>query len=141
MRNSPNPGLGLAILRVVIGVIFVAHGWTKLFGGMEGTIGFFGSLGIPAPTLAAWFVALLETGGGALLIVGLMVTPIALLLAVQMVVAIVLVHIPNGFFVIGPGTGGYSFSLLVAAGLVALVLAGPGNWTLANRMQKDVLEA
>ena len=141
MRNSPNPGLGLAVLRVVIGVIFIAHGSTKLFGGMEGTIGFFGSLGIPLPTLAAWFIALLETGGGALLIVGLFVTPIALLLVAHMVTGIFLVHIPNGFFVIGPGSGGYSFNMLLAAGLIALIFAGSGNWTLANRMQKDVVEA
>ena len=141
MRNAPNPGLGLAILRIVIGIIFIAHGSTKLFGGMEGTVGYFASLGIPAPTLAAWFIALLETGGGALLTIGLFVTPIALLLIAHMVTGIFLVHVPNGFFVVGPGTGGISFNLLLAAGLLTLIFAGAGNWTLANLVQKDVVEA
>ncbi|MDX1578403.1 MAG: DoxX family protein [Gemmatimonadota bacterium] len=138
MKEGPNPGVGLAILRIVIGIIFLAHGGQKLTGGLEGTIGFFGQLGIPLPTLAAWFIALLETLGGVALIVGYLVTPIAVLLAIHMVMGIFLVHLSNGFWVIGPGTGGIEFNLVLAAGLLALVFAGAGTWSLQERFQKDI---
>lgn len=141
MNRGINPGLGLGILRIVLGVIFIAHGWGKVFGGIGDTAGFFGSLGIPLPTVAAWGIALLETGGGALLVLGLFVTPLAILFVLHMLAGIFLVHIPNGFFVIGPGSGGYEFNLLLAAGALTLIMAGAGKWALQDLMKKDVLEA
>lgn len=141
MTRGLNPGLGLAFLRVIVGITFIAHGVPKLTGGMEGTAAFFGSLGIPAPTLAAWAIALLETGGGILLVVGFLVTPIAILLAVHMTVGIFLVHIPNGFYVIGPGQNGVELNLLLVAALATLVFAGPGAGALDARRGGDVLTA
>jgi putative oxidoreductase len=141
MNRGLNPGLGLALLRIVLGVIFIAHGWPKIAGGAEGTAAFFANLGIPAPTLAAWAIALLETGGGLLLIVGFLVVPIAALLALHMLTGIFLVHIPNGFYVIGPGSGGYEFNLLLAAALLTLIFVGSGNWTLQDRLKKDIVTA
>jgi putative oxidoreductase len=125
----------------VLGVIFIAHGWPKIAGGAEGTAALFANLGIPAPTLAAWGIALLETGGGLLLIVGFLVVPIAALLALHMLTGIFLVHIPNGFYVIGPGSGGYEFNLLLAAALLTLIFVGSGNWTLQDRLKKDIVTA
>lgn len=133
MERGVNPDLGLAILRVVIGVIFIAHGVPKLFGGMEGTAGFFGSIGIPLPLAAAWLVALLEFLGGLALIAGLFVMPISLLLVAHMLTGIVLVHAPNGFYVIGPGSGGVEFSLILAASLLMLVFGGPGLAAIDSR--------
>ena len=121
-----NPGLGMAILRVVIAVIFMAHGLPRLLGGIPDTVQLFGSLGIPAPTLAAWFIALLESLGGLLLLVGLFVVPLAVLLGAYMLLDIVLVHAPAGFYVIGPGQGGIEFNLLLIAALLALIFVGPG---------------
>lgn len=141
MSRGLNPGLGLAVLRVVVGVIFVAHGVPKLAGGMPGTAAFFDSLGIPAPTLTAWAIALLETGGGALLVIGFLVTPIAVLLAVHMTVGIFLAHFPNGFYVIAYGQGGVEFNLLLVAALVALVFAGPGAGALDARRGGEVITA
>lgn len=141
MNGGLNPGLGLAILRIVLGVIFIAHGWPK-FGSMEATADFIGSVGVPAPAFAAWAIALLETIGGALLILGLFVTPVAALLAVHMVMGIFLVHLPNGFYVISPGSGGYEFNLILSASLLALIFVGAGNWALQDRLRsKDVLTA
>lgn len=133
MERGVNPDLGLAILRVVIGVIFIAHGVPKLFGGMEGTAGFFGSIGIPLPLAAAWLVALLEFLGGLALIAGLFVMPISLLLVAHMLTGIVLVHAPNGFYVIGPGSGGVEFNLILAASLLMLVFGGPGLAAIDSR--------
>jgi len=136
-----NPGLGLAILRIVLGIIFIAHGWPKLAGGMAETVGMFDSLGIPAPTLAAWFIALLETFGGLLLVVGFLVTPVAALFIAHMVTGIFLVHVPNGFYVIGPGSGGYELNLALAAAALTLILAGSGRWALQDRFRREIIEA
>lgn len=125
--DGPNPPLGLAVLRVVTGVIFVAHGATKLFGGgVAGTGDYFASLGIPMAGLMAWVIALLEFFGGLALIVGVLVAAIAALLSVHMLMGIILVHAANGFFVIGPGSGGIELNLLLIAALVTLMLAGSG---------------
>ncbi len=138
MLGGRNPGLGLAILRVVTGLIFVMHGGPKLAGGIEGTAAFLGSLGIPFSGIMAWGIALAETLGGACLIAGLLVTPLALLLAAHMLAGIFLVHLPNGFYVVGPGRGGYEFNLLLIAALLTIVLAGSGIATIKSRFVRDV---
>jgi len=141
MTRGFNPGLGLAFLRVVVGIIFAAHGVPKLAGGIEATATFFGSLGIPAPTFAAWAIAVLETAGGLLLVVGFLVVPVALLLVIHMTVGIFLVHLPNGFYVIGSGQEGIEFNLLLIAALVALVFAGPGAGALDARRGGEAITA
>lgn len=135
MKKPMNPGLGQMILRIVIGVIFVAHGASKLFGegGPGGLAGFLGSLGVPVPVLAAWLVTILEFVGGMFLIVGLFVLPTVLLLVVHMVMGIVLVHAQNGFYVIGPGQNGVEFNLVLIAGLLSMLLGGPGLATVDGR--------
>jgi putative oxidoreductase len=132
MKNGMNPELGLAILRIVIGVIFIAHGWPKL-GSMAGTAEFLGGLGVPAPVVAAWALTALELGGGILLLAGFLVTPVALLLTAHMLAGIVLVHAANGFYVLGPGSGGIEFNLLLAAAAMMLVFGGPGLAALDSR--------
>lgn len=134
MKNGINPELGLAILRIVLGVIFIAHGWPKI-GAMEGTAAFLGGLGVPAPMIAAWAMTILELGGGILLLVGFLVTPVALLLTLHMLLGIVLVHAARGFYVIGAGTGGIEFNLLLAASAMMLVFGGPGLAAIDSRNQ------
>lgn len=126
MRRGLNPELGVAILRVVLGLIFVTHGAPKLIGGVGGTANLLGSLGFPEPIYWAWFLAILESFGGLFLIAGFLVTPIALLLCVEMFLGIVLVHADHGWYVIGPGRNGVEFNVLLIASLLALVFAGPG---------------
>lgn len=133
-NQGPNPPVGLAILRVVTGVVFIAHGAPKLFGGgVEGLAGMLGGLGVPLAGAAAWIVTLLEFFGGLALVVGFLVAPVALLLSFHMLMGIVLVHAPNGFYVIGPGEGGIELNLLLIASLLTLVLAGPGFAALDER--------
>lgn len=136
--DAPNPGLGLAILRVVTGVIFVAHGAPKLFGGgVEGFAGMLSGMGVPLSTVVAWGVTLLEFFGGLALIVGLLVAPVAVLLALHMLTGIVLVHAANGFYVVGPGQGGVEFNLLLIASLLALIFAGSGAAALDSSLSGD----
>lgn len=129
--------LVLALLRVVLGVIFVSHGVPKLAGGIGATAGFFGQLGIPLPTLSAWFIALLETLGGLALVVGVLVAPIAILLSIHMLLGILLVHLPS-WYVVGPGTGGAEFNAILIAGLLVLVVLGPGAAALGGRPERPV---
>lgn len=133
MKRGLNPELGLAILRVVLGVIFVAHGYPKIAGGVAGTGQFLGQLGVPLAGFFAWVVTLLEVFGGISLVIGFLVTPISLLLSFHMLIGIVLVHASNGFYVVGPGQGGIEFNLILIAALLALVLVGPGMAALDSR--------
>ena len=138
MKRGLNPELGLAILRVVLGVIFIAHGYPKIAGGVTGTGAFLGQLGVPLAGFFAWVVTLLEFFGGIALVIGFLVTPISLLLSFHMLVGIVLVHAPNGFYVVGPGQGGLEFNLLLIAALLGLVLVGPGMAALDSRAGGEV---
>jgi putative oxidoreductase len=134
MDRGVNPELGLAILRVVVGVIFIAHGSPAVFGGMEGTSALMESLGIPLPAVAAWAIKLLEFLGGISLIAGFLVTPIALLLGAHMMAGIVLIHAARGFYVVGPSANsGIEFNLLLTAALLMLVFGGPGLAAMDSR--------
>ncbi|MDR7487790.1 MAG: DoxX family protein [Armatimonadota bacterium] len=127
---------GLLVLRVGLGVTFLPHGWNKITprGPMRGPAGFAGwlrQLGVPAPLFFAWVVALMESVGAVLLILGLLTRLIALGLAINMLVAITLVKrgMAKKRFMEADGTGWeLEFALLVAA--LALVLAGAGRIAL-----------
>ena len=126
MRRDWNPDLGLGILRVVLAVIYISHGAPKLLGGVGSLARTLTGAGFPVATAWAWLVTLLEFFGGLLLLVGLLVTPIALLFCVEMILGILIVHAANGWYVIGPGSGGVEFNVLLIASLLTLVFAGPG---------------
>ena len=125
---EPVRDLALLLARVLVGVVLVAHGWDKLAGqGVSATAGFFGSLGVPAPEVAAVAVAVLELGGGVLLVLGVATTVVTALVLVDMAVAYWLVHRGHGVFVDG---GGWELVGVVAAVSLALLGAGAGRASL-----------
>lgn len=132
MRTEARPltDVGLLILRVTVGLIFLTHGWPKLMNGASGTAEFFGQLGIPAPGISAWFITLLEFGGGLALILGAFVSILSVLFILHMTIGIFLVHLSNGWYVIGPGQGGAEFNVLLIASLLVFILAGSGRPTV-----------
>ncbi|WP_246843318.1 DoxX family protein [Allokutzneria sp. NRRL B-24872] len=109
----------LLLARIGIGIVFIAHGVSK-FSGIDGTAAGFGKMGIPMPTLSAYFAATVETFGGAALIVGALLPVAGVLLAVVMVGAGVFVHFKNGFF----APGGYEFVMTLALAALALGFGG-----------------
>lgn len=118
---------GTTLLRLTLGGVFLAHGIQKLVvWGWSGGAPFFETAGIPLPGIAAPLVTLVETLGGALLLLGLGTRPAAAVLAVVMFVAAVTVHLPHGFF----APDGVELLLVLGVGLVVLVLQGPGALAL-----------
>ena len=119
--------LGLTILRIVVGIIFVAHGGQKLFVfGLDGVAAGFGQMGMPMAGLLGPLAAFVEFFGGFALIAGLVTRLAALGLASTMLVATLVVHLKNGFF----NPGGIEFTLSLLASTSFLALTGAGKWSL-----------
>ena len=116
------------VLRIVLGIIFIVHGTMK-FMQMSRTEHFFSKLGIPLPGVAAPAIALLEVIGGIALILGLGSRIFALLLTIDMLVAIAIDKVHAGF------VGGWEFELVLLAGLLALIFGGPGAISLVRHKE------
>jgi putative oxidoreductase len=132
--------LGLFVLRLVVGLLFVGHGAQKLFGafgggGIEGTAASFEQGGLRPGRLHAWAAGLAEAGGGALLVLGLLTPFAAAALIGVMTAAIATVHAPRGVWV---GNGGYEYNLVLVAAAVALAGAGPGAWAIDHAFGWDL---
>ncbi|MER6120454.1 DoxX family protein [Streptomyces sp. NPDC001743] len=121
------------VVRVAGGAVLAVHGLDKLIDGPAGFAAHLGVLGVPAPTVTAWAVALGESVGGVLLVVGLLSRLVAALLSLHLIAAIVLANSDTGFMTPqqGPATGsGAEFPLMLIAGFVVVLLAGPGPLAL-----------
>jgi putative oxidoreductase len=124
---------GVAVLRIVTGIVFAMHGYQKFFQmGVPGVTGYFGSLGVPAPHFFAILVSTLELIGGIALVLGLVTRVIAIPLNIDMMTAIVLFHAKNGFFV----PKGIEFVLMLMTSCIALVLAGPGAFSIDRALRE-----
>jgi putative oxidoreductase len=129
---SPAASLGLLVLRVVVGAVFAAHGAQKIFEfTIPGTVESFTGMGVPFAEFAAPVVAFLELIGGVLLAAGFLTRPVGLLLAIDMLVAAVLVHLSAGLWV---GDGGYEFVAVLGAAALALALTGAGRVSLDHAL-------
>lgn len=114
---------GITVLRIVVGIVFLSHGAQKLFTyHISGVSGMFAHLGIPLPGLSAVVVTLVEFIGGIALVLGIGTRLAALLIAIDMLVAILAVHLKNGFFM----PTGYEFALTLLAANICLMLTGAG---------------
>ena len=125
--------LALLILRVVLGVVFVLHGWNHGFGagGLDGTARWFASIGLRPARIHAVISTYMELAVGFALLAGLF-TPCAAAGAIGiMLTAFATVHRPNGFFIFRDG---YEYVLVVAAALTSLAILGPGSWSLDDAL-------
>ncbi len=127
-RVAQVQGFGLAILRVVVGIVFLAHGLQKVLQfGIGGFAGNLGGQGVPLPLFFAVVVTLVEVLGGVALILGIFTRLVAVPLAIDMLVAMLMVHFPNGFFMMN---NGIESTLTLLAASVALALSGSGELSL-----------
>lgn len=128
---------GLALVRLALGIPMLIGGIGKIFGvgpkplGISGFTGFLASLGVPFPTIAAWGVGLVELVGGILLLVGLAVRLASAVIAIDMLVATVLYHLPNGY---PAASNGIELTLTLTLIAVALLLSGPGAFALEHAL-------
>jgi len=124
--------IGLLVIRLVIGLTFAAHGAQKLFGwfggyGIEGTGGFFESVGIKPGKPMATLAGVGEVAGGLLFALGLFVPVASVLIVSAMIVAIVKVTGKNGYWITAEG---YEYSVAIIAVAVGVALTGPGAYAL-----------
>lgn len=117
---------GLLVLRFVVGIVFIYHGWMKLTG-IEGAAGMMQGIGLPMPLFWAWLVALVEFVGGIAVILGLFNRIVTALLAINMVVALLTVHTKMPY---GPGT---ELPIVLLGALIGLHLVGPGKCAMMGR--------
>lgn len=122
--------IALLVARVLLGIIFIFHGWQKLHtNGIAGTKAFFESVNVPAPGFSAYFATWVELIGGIMLILGLALPIVAILLVIDMIGAIATVHWDLGFW---NTDGGYEFPLALIAGLLAVGFANAGVFAVDN---------
>ncbi|HZD30402.1 MAG TPA: DoxX family protein [Candidatus Angelobacter sp.] len=125
---APMAGVSELILRLTLGILFLPHGWQKLKAPSE-LAGLLRQLGVPAPLFAAWSVALLESVGAVLVMLGVATRLLSLGLAIDMLVAIVSVRIGKAkasFVTTQQGTG-WDLEFALLGGALALVFAGAGR--------------
>ncbi len=127
MKKTHHSHLALLLIRVGLALIFIAHGYAKITS-MPGTIGFFTAISIPWPVFTAYLVAYVEFLGGISLLLGVASRFSALLLAIDMIGAIITVHFKNGFI----AQGGYEYAFILVLALISVIISGPGHiclWT------------
>lgn len=135
MKKLQNPDLGLLLLRLAVGIVFVYAGWFKL-NNMEMVTAGFASMGF-APWLA-YLVGYVEFLGGIAMILGLFVQYAGILLAIVMLVALVKVHAPNGYSL---ANNGYEYVLMLMLSSLAIVTLGAGKYSVGKLLKKKEVAA
>ncbi|MGW9100397.1 DoxX family protein [Priestia megaterium] len=126
--------LSALILRVVLGITFFIHGVVKFQGGIENTVGWFSSIGLPG--FLAYAVALIEVVGGLALVLGLFTRLVSILFALLMIGAIVKVKLAVGF--LGNGQmAGYELDLAFLAMAVSIAITGSKAYALDQFIFKN----
>ena len=132
MKKDTVFDIAMFLLRVIIGVIFAAHGAQKLFGmfngiGLEGTARIVEGVGIAKPYLVATIWAYIEFIGGIFLILGIMARWSASAIALTMLIRLWKINLVYGFFV---QEGGIEYNLMVIGACIPLILLGGGSWSV-----------
>jgi putative oxidoreductase len=128
------------LLRVMVGVVFIAHGGQKLFGvfggrGLEATANAMTGYGLKPGMLFAVLGGVSEFGGGLLFILGLLTPLVGLIITAEMIVAIAVSSGHNGFIALT--RLGYEYNLVLIAIALALAIAGPGRLSLDHQLGLD----
>ena len=142
-------GLGLAVLRLALATVFIAHGANKLFGfwagpgigtgGLDLTAQYFAAIGLAPAFPLAVLAGIVETAGGILIAVGWYTRVATSVLVLEMCVAIWKEHLSNGFFLNWMGAAdrgqGLEFPIILLGGLICLAMTGGGEWSIDGRYE------
>lgn len=124
MALADNKTTALVFIRIVLAAVMFIHGAARISYGTVGGFGeFLGSQGIPLGFYVAWAITIFELVGSVLLAAGFYAWIIALLFALQLSVGIAMVHLKEGWFVVGHGRNGMEFSAVLIASLLAISYA------------------
>jgi putative oxidoreductase len=120
------------LIRVPLGIIFIAHGLDKWLGTFHGggflkTLAAFTQMGMPLPIVSSYLATFGELIGGILMLLGLMTPVGAFLIAVTMGVATFVVHLDGGLFA---QDGGFEYTLMLLAASLSVFISGPGKYSL-----------
>jgi len=130
---STKQACGLTVLRIAVAIVFLMHGGQKIFVlGFHNVTGMMAFLHIPLPHISAIVVSLVEFIGGLMLLFGAGTRLAALLLAIDMAVAILKVHLKGGFFL----PAGYEFALTLLLANIALMVGGGGSASVDGVLAK-----
>ena len=135
LQNERNSRLAIALLRVALGSMFVAHGLLKVFVfTLPGTAGFFESLGLPG--FLAYVVAPAEILAGAALLLGYRARVVAMAM-IPILLGASMVHLGNGWLFTAP-KGGWEYPVYLVVAAIAQSLLGSGAFSLDARLSKEV---
>ena len=137
----PVPASWYAIpLRLIVGFGFIQHGYAKFARGPEDFIGVLHAMGLPSSFLLGWLTIIVELVGGLMILVGALIPLATVPMMIVLLVAIITVHLPNGFSSIKLqsfdaagahfGQPGYETDLLYLTSLLALCFGGPGPFSV-----------
>jgi len=138
MLKWTKPHVGLFVLRLALGTIFILHGAMDLTGGRASFVReMLAMVGWSLPDALWWVVTVTEVLGALALLLGLFTREAATLLALEMVAATLLFHLHQGFFIVAvpnaPLAYGFEYHIALVGGLACLALSGPGKWALPSR--------
>jgi len=123
------------MIRVAIGAILFMHGWTKFNSGVAGVTGYFAKNGFVPASGFAYAAIFLETVGAACIVLGLFTRFFAAAIAIELGIAFLMVHMPNGF---GVGKGGYEYVLFLGIVMFAIALRGGGPYSVDRAIGKEL---
>ena len=132
MKKENMMDLAMFLVRIIIGVVFAAHGAQKLFGmfngiGLEGTARMMEGMGMAQPYVVASVWASIEFVGGIFLLFGILVRYSAAAMVLTMIIRMWKINLAYGFFI---QDGGVEYNLLVIAACMPLILLGGGSWSV-----------
>jgi putative oxidoreductase len=123
------------MIRITVGAILLVHGWAKIKTGATGIAGYLSKVGIEPSVLFAYVVYINETIGAVCIILGLFTRFFAASIAIELVVALWIVHYAKGF---GASAGGYEYVLMWGIIMFAIALRGGGPYSLDRVIGKEL---